>query len=65
MAVKKQLQTSSVLELQRDAIVIVSLEESNEVEKEHDLPHQQDSSSTKVSIELSNFVSRELFGVNL
>ena len=27
LAVKKQLQTSSVLELQRDAIVIVSLEE--------------------------------------
>ena len=71
LAVKKQLQTSSVLELQRDAIVIVSLEEKKgdeediEINKDTELPRQNTNSSTSVSIELSNFVSRELFGVNL
>ena len=60
------MQTSGVLELQRDAIVIVSLDQNSgdgqEDEKQKRTPDQSD---TTLRIELSNIKSQELFGLRL
>ena len=64
-AVKKEIQTANVLEFQRDAIVIVSVEDNNNFDSDPSCQNLSNDDKTALKIEFSNVKGTELFGIDL